>query len=395
MAAALPPLIDGIGDYTARLAAELADGNYGLRRVTVLAGDAAAAGADPIAGVAARGAFDPGRPASVGRLLDAIADDRPDWVVLQYNPFSFGRRGLNLLLPRAMAAVGRRSPGTRVAVMFHEAYVPAINWRFGVMAAYQRWQYWQLGRAADVLFFSMASYRAHGRRWFPGKPAVHLPVGSNLPRVPVHVDEARRRLGIGSDELVLGVFGMAHPSRPFSAVAAAAAALRLAGRQARILYIGGDGPALRAALAEADRANAITDGPLPADECSRRLSAVDVAFSTYIDGVSTRRGAMMAALQHGIATVGTVGVNTDPELRDLNAANALALVPAGDDAAVVAAVFHLADNPAERRRLADAGRRLFEERYSWPVIASSMLSSLARRPTLPILPSRGRSAISK
>lgn len=371
--AAVPPMIDGIGDYTARLAAELGGGGYGVGRVTVVAGEAAAAEAEPIAGVAVQGAFDPERPVTAGRLLTAITADRPDWVVLQYNPFSFGRRGLNLHLAGAMAAVRRRSPGTRLAIMFHEQFVPVVNWRFAIMTTWQRWQFWQLGRAADVLFCSMSMYAERCRRWFEDKPVVHLPVGSNIPRVMIGRDEARSRLGIGADEMVLAVFGNAHVSRSFQAVSTAVKAVRGAARRPRVLYIGPDGARVQATFG--NDPIVIAEGPLPAEEVSRRLSAADLALSNYSDGVSTRRGAMMAALQHRVAVVGTDGINTDPELREANG-SAMVLATAGDDPAFAAAVRQLTNNSAERARVAAGGLALFDQRYSWPAITRLMMGAL-------------------
>ncbi len=382
VSAAMPPALDGIGDYSGQLAAELAGGGHGVESLTVLTGHASAAKADPIPNVSICGAFDPDRPATVDQLVNTIVTDHPDWVVLQYNPFSFGRRGLNLHLPRAMAMVRQRSPDTRVAVMFHETYVPVKHWRFAVMTTWQRLQFWQLGRTADVLFFSIQKW-ADGHRWlFPGKPIHHLPVGSNIPRVAIDRAATRARLGIDVDEVVLGVFGNAHVSRPFTTVAASAAALLRAGRRPQVLYIGSDGAAVRAALdANGPRIAAITDGPLPAEEVSRRLSAVDLALSTYTDGVSTRRGAMMAALQHGLAVVGTHGINTDPELLAAQGA-AITLTPAGEDAAFASAVVRLSGDSAERERLAVGGLILFENRYTWSAIARLMMSKLR--------PNRGR-----
>ena len=63
----------------------------------------------------------------------------------------------------------------------------------------------------------------------------------------------------------------------------------------------------------------------PADEVSRRLSAADLNLSAFIDGVSTRRGSLMAALQHGVASVGTRGYLTDQML--LNEDGSMARLP--------------------------------------------------------------------
>jgi glycosyltransferase involved in cell wall biosynthesis len=341
-------------------------------RVDVLTG---LASAGPLGQVGVRHIFDADRPATCWRLLDSIAKTRPGWVVLQYNPFSYGRRGLNLHLPRVMSAIRRQSPGTRLAVMFHEQFVPITNWRFAVMTTWQRWQFRQLGRAADLLYCSMSTYADRCRRWFLDKTVVHLPVGSNVPRVNLGADEARRRLGIDPEEIVLGVFGTAHVSRSFSSLAAAADAVRRAGGRPRVLYIGAGGAAVKAALAAMDRSTAITDGPLSAEEVSRRLSAVDIYLSTYTDGISTRRGAMMAALEHGLCVVGTYGYDTDPELRAMDG-HAILLTPAGDEGQLAAVVERLTCDPAERQRLGRAAQAQFEQRYSWSTIAKLMVSHL-------------------
>ena len=87
IAAALPPQLDGIGDYTANLAAELAHS----ATVTVLTG---APTPDLIPGVQVETAFSADNPRSVWNLVSRVAADPPDWVLLQYNPFSYGRWGL-------------------------------------------------------------------------------------------------------------------------------------------------------------------------------------------------------------------------------------------------------------------------------------------------------------
>ena len=101
----------------------------------------------------------------------------------------------------------RENPETRLAVMFHEDFVPAINWKFAIMRQWQRWQFKKLGRAAHLVFFSIDPWVKRYSSWFPGKPVLHLPVGSNIPLIEISNREARRRLGITDGKLVLGLFG--------------------------------------------------------------------------------------------------------------------------------------------------------------------------------------------
>lgn len=365
IAAALPPLLDGIGDYTAHLAAELAHS----ATVTVLTGAPAPA---PIPGVRVETAFSPDASRSVWNLVSRVAEDRPDWVLLQYNPFSYGRWGLNLHLPRVMRRIKQDAPGTRFALMVHEPFVPLITPQFAVMGTWQRWQLWRLGRAADVVFFSIDFWQRGFRRWFPGKPLVHLPVGSNIPRVPISQPEARARLGIRDDAVVLGLFGTAGSGRMLDRAVGALNALRAANVPARLLYVGPHKEAICAALGSRD---VIADGPFPADEVSRRLSAMDIYLAAYIDGVSTRRGAFLAALQHGVATVGTRGPLTD-SLLEGEAGQAFLLADVNAPEQFQAEVLRLAKDSALRKQIGQAGQRLYDKEFAWVSLVRRMQATL-------------------
>jgi len=119
----------------------------------------------------------------------------------------------------------------------------------------------------------------------------------------------------------------------------------------------------------------ISDGFLPAEEVSLRLSACDVFLAPFVDGVSTRRTTLMAALQHGIPTVGTAGFATDRVLLDAEG-DGLLLTPTGDAAAFGGAVARLSRESALARRLSRGGSALFAREFSWPVIARRLLDGL-------------------
>ena len=370
ISAALPPRLDGIGDYTAQMAAALAP----AADVTVLTG---IPGPDPIPGVRVLAAFDAGDPRSVWKLQARVAADPPDWVLLQYNPFCYGRWGLNLHLPRVLARLRRTLPATRLAVMVHEPFVPLSSLPFAAMSLWQRPQLWSLGRAADQLFFSIDPWAKRFARWFPRTPVQHLPVGSNIPRVPLSRSEARARLGLPADAVVLGLFGTLHVSRMLDRVRGALAALDAAGIPARLLYVGPDGDALAAALAGwgLDADTLLAGGPFPAAEVSRRLAAMDIYLAAYSDGVSTRRGAFLAALQHGLAAVGTRGPLTDA-LLEREAGHAFLLADAADPAAFTEAVLRLAEDAAARERLGHAAAQLYAQEFTWEIIALKLLQAL-------------------
>jgi glycosyltransferase involved in cell wall biosynthesis len=364
---ALPPKLDGIGDYTARLAACLAETSMQVKVLTGIGPQS-----EPIPGVEITHPFSTQRRHSVLGLADCIIRDEPDWVVLQFQQFAYGRWGLNPFLPLTMRRIKQQCPRTGVAVMFHEDFVPPINWKFATMRVWQRWQFRALGRLADVVFFSIDPWVQRYRSWFPDRPVIHLPVGSNIPRIQMERHEAKARLGIDKDHVVLGIFGTIDASRNMPWLRAAVETAERSGRDVVVVYIGTDVSAVKELT---QRLPVLAHGPLAADEVSRRLSAVDVYLTPFSDGVSTRRGSMMAGLQHGLATVGTYGELTDDILRNEDG-KALLLSDVTSLDGFARNVRKLMDDADFRRRLGAASQALYEREFCWPRIAQRLLNSL-------------------
>lgn len=377
----LPPALDGIGDYTARLAAALAARGVDVRILT------AAAAPDPIPGVRIERAFafPPPDPLS-GIVLDralppvravravenAVRRDPPDWLVVQFQQFAYGRYGFNPWLPLVVRRMRRTVPGLRVAVMMHEDFVPVTGWKFAIMTTWQRAQFWALGRAADVVFFSIEPWAERYARWFGAKPVVHLPVGSNIPRAAVSRADARAQLGLADDTFVAGVFGTLGAPRRLPLIRKALDALRERDPRLAVVYVGPHGEAFRAGIGGHPFHDA---GALPAPDVAAHLAAMDLHLAPFIDGVSTRRGSFLAGLQQGTATLGTSGELTDPMLARA-APEAFALTPNGDDDAFVAAALNLHAQPERRARMGAAGEAFFERHFAWSVIADRLVTHL-------------------
>lgn len=360
---------DGIRDHTARLAEELSR----AVRVEVLAEQ----GLDPagLPGIPLRTCFSSDHPASVLAVPGAVAAAGADWLFVQYSPFCYGRWGLNPYLPLAIALARRRRPGLRVALMIHEPFVPVTGPKNAVMTAWQRPQLLALGLAADVVFASIAPWVQRFRAWFPGRPVVHLPVGSNLPAATRSRLAARQAIGVGDGVLLLGLFGTAHPSRLLDRVAAACQAVRAAGLDAALLYVGPDGAAVAAAL---DGLPLVDAGYLPAAAAADRLAAVDVYLAPFSDGVSTRRTSFMAGLQQGLATLATAGPLSD-ELLLREAGRSFLLAPVASPEAFAREAARLAGDPPLRRRLGEAGRALYAREFAWDRVVGRLLASLGVR----------------
>ncbi len=365
IAAALPPALGGIGDYSARVAAELAR----TQDVSVLTGTPSP---DPIPGVRIETVFSPDTPGSVQRIAEFVEENPPDWVLLQFEQFSYGKWGLNPFLPLAMRRIKRRCPQTKFAWMAHEDFVPVISWKFALMTTWQRGQFWMLGRTADVIFFSIDPWVEQYRSWFPGKPVVHLPVGSNMPRVPMTRSEARARLGIAEDTLVFGLFGTAHSSRLLHLIRDAVQAAYDKNPNVLALYIGPHGKVVCEAL---QGLPVRAEGPFEAEEVSRRFAAMDIYLVPITGGVSTRRTSFMTALQHGIPTVSTFGPQTD---RMLLAENEKAFLLADVDSptAFTDAVLRLASDPDLQKKIGQSGEQLYRQEFAWENVAEKLITTL-------------------
>jgi glycosyltransferase involved in cell wall biosynthesis len=352
---ALPPRQDAIGQYTGKVAAALEEMGHEIR---ILAEEGY--NYDPIMGVEIFPAFGTNPIQETHKLTKAIQERKPDWVLLQYNPFSYGRRGYNPALPSVIKKLHIDVPSTRIAVMAHETFVPRhVNFQFFVMALWQRPQFRIIGNAADVLFISVETWAKDLKDWFPKTKVIHMPVPSNMPRVSISRQEARERLGINLSSPVIGLFGTAHASRLMSTVQKTVERALKINKETRLVYIGPDRAVVEPLFGDV---GVYTDGHVDDDEVSRRFAAMDITLSTFVDGVSSRRGSLMTSLQHGIASVGTLGKNTDSIFKT-NAKLGPVLAEVEDVEGFVAATLRLMQDSEERNKVAEHGYHLYQENF--------------------------------
>ncbi len=345
-----PPDLDAIGQYTRHLGLALAGQGAS---VTVLTAGERRFEDGPLR---VRGVFDPADSRTLRAVPAAVAEAGAEWLVLQYNPFSYGRRGYAPGLVPALA-------GLRVALMAHETYVPPWPLKCALMQLWQVPQFTRLCRLAERVFVSTERWSAEVARVVGAPQARLLPVGSNIPRCPVGREEARARLGIAPGAWVAGIFGNRHPSRLLDWAGAAARGVE----GSTVLYVGRDGDAARAACAGVPFRD---EGALPDEEVALRLRAMDVLLSPFSDGISTRRSSALAGLRQGVPLVTTRAGWSDAVLVE-NPLVFSSPVEAGEAAFVAVA----------RAAREAAGRGLPEfdfetSPFAWPQIAHALLAAL-------------------
>jgi glycosyltransferase involved in cell wall biosynthesis len=372
ISAGYPPDLDGIGDYTwwlAQMLAAQSEVEGPVRIFTALGPERTAA-----PGVEVFPFFDLSRPSSFANLLSSPAIEELDWLVLQYNPFSFGARGWCPSVPRTLARL-RRLPGApKIAVMFHETVVPKWPWKFGVMYCWQQPIFQMVCRAADVAFVSTERWTLHARRAAPHLRVHHLSVGSNITLSETSSTDARQRIRLEKDALVFGVFGSAHVSRRLDWIAAtlAAASHQWPERRVVLLYVGAQGGMLHRACPYAEIIDA---GRLPAEEVGCRLRAMDAVISPFLDGMSTRRTSVISVLHHGVPVATTRSAWTE-ELFLTDAPIGLLLSTARSAGEFAAETLDwIARLP--RGAVPNPGVSAFYERhFTWSAIASKMVNHL-------------------
>jgi glycosyltransferase involved in cell wall biosynthesis len=304
---------------------------------------------------------------------------RPTMINIQYQAAAYGMHPAINFLPRACASrwLGR----VPCVVTFHDLLVPYLFPKAGPL---RWWVNLELARhSRGVIVTNIEDQlRLECEGHLP--PVRRIPIGSNVAaQLPSGYDRAawRRRWGLDVDALVTCYFGFLNASKGGEELIEALAILRQSGLDARLLMIGGSVGAsdptnaaylarVRAAIAaQGLDAHVIWTGYLSDEELSASFAAADLCVLPYRDGVSFRRGSLMAALTHGLPIVSTEPRVPVPEI--VHGEN-LWLVPPRDAPALATAIRELGNDESLRERLGRGAAEL-ARLFDWDLIAEHTL----------------------
>ena len=307
------------------------------------------------------GHFGPRALIALARSIDGSGQSR---MLVQYVPHAFGFRAMNLLF--CLWLFGRRRSGT--VVMFHEVMFPmrvSQPLKHNVIGLTTRLMAMLVARSAERIFVATLLWDGLLRRFIGSHDSISwLPVPSNIPVVNDSAGVAGMRLAYSPNGApLLGHFG-AHSGLVGRSVEDLLAPVLERWPDARMLLIGADSTNFRdrwvgANPGFADRVYAT--GALAPERLSLALQACDVMIQPYPDGISTRRGSVMAALAHGRAVVTTKGVATEPLWAQ---SGAVAMAPVDDHDAMHPVIARMVADQGERLRTASAARKLYAERFA-------------------------------
>jgi glycosyltransferase involved in cell wall biosynthesis len=346
----LPPAFDAIGEHTHRLAKALSV----IARVRVFAEDPAPQGA-PYAHSLLQST-----PAD---LPGAVASHPVDWLVVQYNPFSYARRGIGTGVRRALQEIRSRSAATRTALLIHEKGSDPDSVKLRIYGAAHRWELHRMLPRFDHVITTTGAW-TKVLEDVSGSKVPLLPVGSNINRQPITRNEARRALGIG-DSLVVSTFGKMHNSRLGSWVRDAA--VRPTDKRLSWVHIGPES----ARVSEAQQVTGVVDE----QTVSLYLLATDLFLSPFRRGVAERRGSVAAAFSHGLPVLTTIGPDTGKALRAAEGALYRG-VPCADRDGFLGALQDLLDQSSQRDQLGGRAREYHDRFLTWPALAERLLGIL-------------------
>lgn len=325
MTAAPPEVHCGIGDYTANLAAALAElgEDVTLVRGSSLGPEPHDSGSSRLRAVVKRWSV-----MELPAIRRAVLEPRPDVVHLQFPGRGYGRSFAPNLLPWLLRGPDR----PRVVMTLHEYGIASWRGKARIL----------LGAiGSDALVYPDDTIAAQVRPallHFGQKIERVIPAASSLSTAPPDVDRAavRKRWGLPRDALAVGWFGLLTREKGADVLLRALEPVRA--RRAVVLVLVGDigsqrdARELTAAIKNSSLPT-ITTGVLSSLDASALLASVDVVALPFQSGVTTRRTSYLA-----VRAQGTYAVTTDPSGRGFDQASNTHFIAPGDVAGLSAAI---------------------------------------------------------
>ncbi len=301
-----------------------------------------------------------------------------DVVNIQYQAAAYNMAAFIHILPL-------RLDNVCVVTTFHDLLVPYLFPKAGPLR-YQA--VLTLARSSDGV---IVTNRGDERRLSSEKSIAslrHIPIGSNItPQLGPNYNRTawRETLGFQPDDVVIGYFGFLNASKGIDTLLQAVHRARDNHLPAKLLMIGGrtgtSDPANIVYAREVDRM--VEDlglrdhihwtGFVDSEKVSGHMAACDIVALPFRDGVSFRRGSLMAALAHGCAIITTHPEVDMPELvEDMH----VRLIPPDSPTALCIAIEDLAGNPQLREEMGNHAREL-AQRFAWENIASETAAYFA------------------
>jgi glycosyltransferase involved in cell wall biosynthesis len=310
---AYPPVVCGIGDYTANLCGALARKGLEVSVVT-----------SSYLGIPRRDHGNPRvfpiinswRVHQARKAIRIINHIKPEIVVFQVPHPQYRRRTFcNLLIPLIKAF----RPSAKIVVTFHEMIeVRDVSWKRVLSVA--RVIAWVAGSDAVVLVSPsyVDVFRAVIHKlwpWTQTVPVCVIPVASSIPSYTLGSEELRRlreEMGFPAASCLLTYFGFVHPEKGFEDVLSVLSRTRQGGAPAHLLIVGNldAGDPYHCDMQMRIKRDGLQDhvtvtGFLSAQTVANYLAMSDACILPFRSGVHPKSTTFLAARSQGVFTLTT------------------------------------------------------------------------------------------
>ncbi|MCR9206155.1 MAG: glycosyltransferase family 4 protein [Halobacteriovoraceae bacterium] len=351
-----PPLINGLSHYTQCFANNLSEKG---EDVTVACNEGLGNDQDiPIIPLKDWSWF------SFCDLLQIIRERRFDTVLIQYVPHMYNRKGgINFSLPLFVILL-RLLGQTKIEIMFHELHYPLEPKPLSVVLwLIHHLMLFPLLWFSHRCFFSTQRYLKKAKNLSIKKTLFFLPVGSNIPRWNGKYDALGR-----NGELSLGFFGGPHASKIFTPVFKG---LELSSQKFHLHFMGIDEKKFTEAYGDNFKSfNYTFHGTMSDSDLSQIISRIDLLCAYFTDGLSARRGSVLASLNNGTPVLTTKSPYTEELFFSFPG---VILLDRGDSFPKSLAQY-FKEYSGEKKKINDDILEAFDRTFSWNSIIKKYLN---------------------
>jgi polysaccharide biosynthesis protein PslF len=358
-----PPMEGGVGAFTRELARAMAAQDH---KMFVFTRQQAQAGSDDVmlsSKVGKRWGWQ-----TLREIADWDRSNQLDVINIQFQTAAYDMHPAVHWLP---ACISR----TPTLVTFHDLRAPYLFPKAGPIR--DRVVRKMARDATGVIATDRADVRRLRENWSI-RNVDWIPIGSNISTtLPVGYDRQswREKMSVGPSDLLISYFGFLNESKGALILIDAMARLVSKGIPARLVMIGGRagasdptnrdyGSKVDALIGECGLSDrVIWTGFVEDKDVTAYFRASDITALPYRDGVSLRRGTLMAALAHGRAIVTTTAETDIPELDA-----ALITVSPDEPQALADAILAVWQNSQLRESL-EAAALATSQHFTWESIA--------------------------
>ena len=296
LAGSIEPGKDGVGDYARTLACECAHGGHETFLLSL--NDTWVSGSAEAPSELRLGARMPW-PDRVNAARAFLRGIQPDWVSLQYVPYSFHPTGLNFALPQILSAIIGRTPSQ---CMFHEIWIGAQT---GAPVQAKLLGFCQR-KIIQAVAKTLVCRTIHTSNFVYARLLARYGIeAKQLPLFGSVSVFATRNEPRGSDgTLSLGLFGSIHPEwNPDEMLGA----LRKLGRPIRLSHVGRIGPGESVWTDLSGRYQPEIEfrrlGEQSLENISQFFSSVDFGVATTPLSLIGKSASVAAMLDHGLPVI--------------------------------------------------------------------------------------------